>query len=127
MIDEEFDRMIAENAAKKARGAPKTKNKKRDADCDKNRPNILKRDGTIIGEPFAKKTLGFRIAVVHNDAIHYNVTMFERTAQQSFDKVDELANFKIYVLHEISYQNSLTRTHINSLECIFLHHVPKQH
>jgi hypothetical protein len=33
---------------------------------------------------------------------------------------DELANFKICDLHEISYQNSSMKTHINGLECIFL-------
>ena len=94
--DKKLDKIIAENAAKKAKGEPKTKNKKRDEDYGKNRPILLKPDGKVIGEPFAickmEKKLEFGVAVVHNDGILFNVTSFERTAQKTLDDVSDKLN-----------------------------------
>ena len=77
----ELDKLIAQSAAKKAKGAPAVKNKKRNADYGRNRPILLKVDDTVIGEPYAKQQLGFGVVVVHNDGILFNVTSLERWGQ----------------------------------------------
>ena len=99
-----LDKMIAQDAAKKAKGAPAVKNKKKNPDYAKNRPILLKVDNAVIGEPYAKKKLDFGVVEVHNDAILFNVTSLERWGQKALDDVSDKLNERRFPrsLHRIA-------------------------
>jgi hypothetical protein len=68
-------------------GEPKAKNRRRSDDYAKNqnRPILLLANGGVIGEPFARYVLGFRVATVVQDGLQVNITSLEGSFQRTLD------------------------------------------
>jgi hypothetical protein len=68
-------------------GEPKVKNSRRTDDYAKNRPILLLANGCVIGEPFARDVLGFRVATVVEDGLQVNIKSLEGSFQRAMDAV----------------------------------------